>query len=257
MCCQDAPGLEWFVYQTAFGAWPIDADRLWTVVLKSMREAKQQTSWLAPDDGFEAAAQRFVTALTTGAGARAVLDDHVRRIGLAGRANSLALLVLRTTLPGFPDTYQGMELWGDSLVDPDNRRPVDFELRRAVLAGVAGAMPGWSAEDDVGGVKMAVLQAVLALRRRHPTSFTTSAYRALELDGPEPRAAIAFRRGPDVVVVVPRFPLTGGDLHRATMLHLPRGSWQDVMTGEVPGSGHVSVASLIQQLPVSVLERVR
>ena len=132
-----APGVEWFVYQTAFGAWPIDDDRLWPVVLKSMREAKQQTSWLAPDDEFEAAVQRFVTALTTRAAARAVLDEHVRRVGLAGRANSLALLVLRATLPGFPDTYQGMELWGDSLVDPDNRRPVDFELRRAVLAGVA------------------------------------------------------------------------------------------------------------------------
>ncbi len=258
-----APGVEWFVYQTAFGAWPIDEDRLWPVVLKSMREAKQQTSWLAPDDEFEVAVQQFVTALTTRAAARAVLDEHVRRVGHAGRANSLALLVLRATLPGFPDTYQGMELWGDALVDPDNRRPVDFELRRAVLASVTrggedgGSGPAWSAEDDVGGVKMAVLQAVLALRRRHPTSFTTSAYRAHELEGPEPRAAIAFRRGADVVVVVPRFPLTGANLHRATTLHLPRGSWQNVMTDEAPVSGHVSVAALTQQLPVSVLERVR
>jgi (1->4)-alpha-D-glucan 1-alpha-D-glucosylmutase len=148
-----------------------------------------------------------------------------------------------------------LELWSDSLVDPDNRRPVDFDLRRAVLARVTHSAPDWSAEDDVGAVKMAVLQAVLTLRRRHPTSFTASAYRALELEGPEPRAAIAFRRGPDVVVVVPRFPLTGANLHRATKLHLPRGSWQNVMTGEVAVSGHVSVASLTQQLPVSVLER--
>jgi (1->4)-alpha-D-glucan 1-alpha-D-glucosylmutase len=226
-------------------------------VLKSVREAKQQTSWLTPDDEFEAAVQRFVTALTTRAGARAVLDEHVRRVGPAGRANSLALLVLRSTLPGFPDTYQGMELWNDSLVDPDNRRPVDFELRRAVLASVAQTMPAWSAEDDLGGVKMAVLRAVLALRRRHPTSFATSAYRALELEGPEPQAAIAFRRGTDVVVVVPRFPLTGANLHRATTLRLPRGSWRNVMTGEAPVSGHASVAALTQQLPVSVLERVR
>ena len=130
-----APGVEWFVYQTAFGAWPIGEDRLWPVVLKSMREAKQRTSWLAPDDEFEA----------RGTAVRGRPHDRRRRprrarrvtcerVGLAGRANSLALLVLRATLPGFPDTYQGMELWDDSLVDPDNRRPVDFDAPRCTHA---------------------------------------------------------------------------------------------------------------------------
>ena len=113
------------------------------------------------------------------------------------------------------------------------------------------------AEDDVGEVKLATLRAVLPLRRRHPTCFTTSAYRALDLEGPEPSAAIAFRRGADVVVVVPRFPLTGAKMHQATTLQLPRGSWRNALTGEMQHAGRVSVASLTQQLPVAVLERMR
>ncbi|MGD9704146.1 MAG: malto-oligosyltrehalose synthase [Acidimicrobiia bacterium] len=262
----DAPGVEWFVYQTAFGAWPIAADRLWPVVLKSIREAKQRTSWLAPDEELEAAVQRFVEALTSEREARTVLDEYVRRIGPAGRANSLALLTLRATLPGFPDTYQGTELWDDSLVDPDNRRPVDFDLRRSLLvdAAAGGGVADdrgeddarWVACDDPGRTKLSLLHALLGLRRRHPACFTTSVYRAIEVEGPEPSVAIAFRRG-DVLVVVPRFPLTGGELRQTTTVQLPRGSWHDVMTGTVRGPGAVSVAALTEHLPVAVLERAR
>ncbi len=132
---------EYFLYQTLIGAWPISPDRIKAYMQKAMREAKQQTSWVANNKDFEDALNNFIDVILADTAFTADLESFVERILLAGRINSLTQTLLKQTSPGVPDLYQGSELWDLSLVDPDNRRPVDYELRRKLLAELPALCP--------------------------------------------------------------------------------------------------------------------
>ncbi|MGZ8563335.1 MAG: malto-oligosyltrehalose synthase, partial [Candidatus Limnocylindria bacterium] len=168
----------------------------------------------------------------------------------------LAQLALQLTAPGVPDTYQGCELWDLSLVDPDNRRPVDYDTRRALLADArrCSAAGSWARRNE-GLPKLWLQYRVLELRRRRPEAFVGGSYRPLEASGVRSAAAIAFVRGDAVVTVAPRLVRAiERDGWGDTMLQLPEGRWRS-LDGTEHG-GEVRVADLLGAFPVAVLERV-
>jgi (1->4)-alpha-D-glucan 1-alpha-D-glucosylmutase len=215
---------ELFVYQTLAGAWPIGPERLAPYLQKSLREAKRNTSWIDPDRAWEQRVIRFALAVDEHEPFRAGFERFVRDVQAAGLRSALGQLVLRFTAPGVPDIYLGDELQFLALVDPDNRRPVDFAARRRLLAQ---AGPGSPPEH----LKLWAIRELLALRARRPEAFS----------GPyEPVAAAggtcAFRRGEDVFVAV---SYSGG---RPEYDHPGRG-WRDVLEGLVamPGGSPADV----------------
>jgi (1->4)-alpha-D-glucan 1-alpha-D-glucosylmutase len=213
---QRAPSgvLEYMLYQTLVGAWPLEgvdagfADRMEAYAIKAAREGKVETSWINPDETYEAGVKRFVRGILDPAESAAFLhafDRLARRAALLGALNSLSQLTLKTTMPGVPDFYQGTEFWDLSLVDPDNRRPVDFSARAAALADL-GSEPDWAALAAAwpdGRLKLALTRRLLALRNAHPALFTQGSYRPLEIRGPDRDHVVAFARtlGRDAVVV--------------------------------------------------------
>ncbi|MEY9212313.1 malto-oligosyltrehalose synthase [Thermobifida halotolerans] len=255
------PTLNLLAWQTLVGAWPIGADRLRGYLLKAAREAKLRTSWVAPDAGFEREiddwAERVLTEPDLAGGIAAFVD----RVRGPGWSNALGQKLVHLLSPGVPDVYQGTELWDRSLVDPDNRRPVDYGERRRLLERLES---GWHPPvDDTGAVKLHVVrQALLARRRRD-----LAGYRPLRAVGPAADHCLAFARGSarDVVAVATRLPVglrrAGG--WRETALPLPwgRGDWVDVLTDRpVPPSGGggltvAGLASLLDRYPVALLVR--
>jgi (1->4)-alpha-D-glucan 1-alpha-D-glucosylmutase len=237
---------------------------------KATKEAKVHTSWVSPDAAYDEAVRSFVSSVLADAWFVADLERFLteQRIVEAGRVNSLAQTVLLFTSPGFADLYQGTELWDHSLVDPDNRRPVDYEIRRRLLAGfgsgiVEGSGDGPPAIDDSGAAKLWVTHRVLEDRRRRPSAYgAESQYRPLTAEGEKADHVVAFGRTGGLVTVVPRLTL-GVDLARPwgwgeTVLALPEGAWTDVLTGLTCGGGHdVPVAGLLSRFPVAVLARAR
>jgi (1->4)-alpha-D-glucan 1-alpha-D-glucosylmutase len=254
----DGPLLE-LIGQTLIGTWPIAAARLRDYLHKALREARLRTSWTAPDPAYEAAVAALVDGCLADPAFVAALDDAVARILPAARAASLAQLLLKLTVPGTPDIYQGTELWNESLVDPDNRRPIDFEHRMALLSAAteADADPLQDSAGE-GLPKLRLLRAALDLRARRPDAFGASGeYRALTLEGPWAEAAVAFARGGAVASIVPlRFARPDAGDWRDTRVHLPDGVWRDQLSGATWDGGPVAMAQLLARFPVALLERV-
>ena len=246
----------WFALQTVLGAWPAPRERLWPALQKSFREAKLRTSWLRPDPGFEDAASRLLDDLLDEEGLAGVVDGLVTLMARAGQANGLALTTLRCTLPGLPDTYQGCDRWQLTLVDPDNRRPVDLAEHAALLHRHAGQTPAacWPDDRGDGAAKQALLRELLHLRRRGGWAF--GSYEPVPVTAADPAPAVAYRRS-DVVVVVPRFPLRGAPLHADAVVQVPDGRWRDVCSGAAVAAGGHTVAALVAAFPVAVLVRER
>jgi (1->4)-alpha-D-glucan 1-alpha-D-glucosylmutase len=249
------------LFQTLVGAWPLPADRAREHLAKATREAKLATSWTEPDEGYEAARDTYVEAVLADAALVGEIAAFAGALVGPGRTTALAQTLLALTVPGVPDTYQGGELWDLSLVDPDNRRPVDFGLRRRLLAELAAGLGPDEvlARADEGLPKLAVVRAALALRRRRPEAFgegPAGAYSPLAVDGPAAGHAVAFARGGDAAIVVPRLVLGLADRGwEATTVALPAGRWVDVITGEPADGGPVAVADLLARFPVALLER--
>ena len=257
------PATEWMFYQTLVGAWPISPARALGFLEKAVREAKVHTSWDQPNPIYERAVNAFANTVLRSRRFIAELEEFVEKIRPPGRSNSLALKLLTLTAPGVPDLYQGSELWDLSLVDPDNRRPVDYEAREALLDEAASAdLPSlWAAGDERGLTKLALVHRALKLRARRPGSFgegRSGAYKPLFARGPAADHVVAFSRGTNVVSVVTRWPLAlerGGGWGR-TSLALPPGDWLDVLGGRY-WRGTVPLAEILAGLPVALLERVR
>ena len=248
------------LWQAVVGAWGSSEDdvlrtRLHGYAEKAMREAGDRTTWTDPDTDYEAAVHAAVDAAFDDSEARRVLDDLVARIAGAGQSNGLAAKLLALTMPGVPDVYQGSELWEQSLVDPDNRRPVDFELRATLVGSPAGSLVGSPAgRDDLGTAKLQLTRAALRLRRDHPELFT--AYDAVPAEGEAAHHLLAFDRG-GAVALVTRLP-AGLDRRGGwgeTALRLPEGSWRDELTGRSGLAGRVRVADVFADLPVALLTR--
>jgi (1->4)-alpha-D-glucan 1-alpha-D-glucosylmutase len=207
-----APDLidEWLIYQTLAGAWPITTERMAEYMTKAMREAKRHTFWDNPNETYEGAVQSFARALIEDAGAagfRRQLAEVVAGLDHLGRVAAIAQTILQLTLPGTPDIYQGTEFWDFSLVDPDNRRPVDYAARAAALA--EARTPDLTA-DDLGTAKLVVTQRLLTLRAEQPGLFGQGTYTPLEL-GPRWLGFTRSAGAATLLVVVPTAKLVTGD----------------------------------------------
>jgi (1->4)-alpha-D-glucan 1-alpha-D-glucosylmutase len=275
------------VWQTLVAVWdqqPPDPERIAAYLLKALREAKQRTSWARPDEQFEAEIGALVRSVLKDPGLTARINAFVARLAPADQANVLGQKLIQLTMPGVPDVYQGTELVNRYLVDPDNRRPVDFSRRSTLLAPLAGHRSG--VPSGLDEQKLLVTTRALSLRREHPDWFGRGAdYRpvgvtsSVHLDPgaarrygwvetselPRPPApdqfAVAFSRGRDgqagMVTVAARFALTlatsggwGGD-----EIDLPPGTWTDVLTGRSVGGGRRLLAEVLELLPVALLTR--
>jgi (1->4)-alpha-D-glucan 1-alpha-D-glucosylmutase len=247
---------EYFLYQSLIGAWPITIDRITTYMEKASREAKQQTSWTQPNQAFEEALKLFIQRILTSNEFVSELEAFVAKVLLPGRINSLTQTLLKCAAPGVPDTYQGSELWDLRLVDPDNRGPIDYEMRQAMLAELEAGM---SDEDimkrmDRGMPKLWVLYKTLNLRRAKPEWFgKESAYIPLPVEGPKRAHLIAFSRGDSVAVLAPRWNIKLGSGFGSTTVGLSRGHWTNVLTGETLAGGITRAQQLFRRFPVALL----
>ncbi|GBE66174.1 putative maltooligosyl trehalose synthase [Mycobacterium sp. MFM001] len=242
------PATGLFLWQNIFGVWPLDGEvtaelreRLHAYTEKAIREAAWHTSWHDPDTDFEEAVHRWLDSVLDGPAARE-LTSLLAQLNSHAESDALGQKLLALTVPGVPDIYQGTELWDDSLVDPDNRRPVDYTARREAL-------------KTLQHPKIRVVAAALRLRRARPDTFLQGGYHPVLAAGNAADHLVAFRRGDDVLVAVTRWTFrledTGwGD----TVVPLPAGSWTDTLTGK-RWSGSTAAADLFAELPVVLLER--
>jgi (1->4)-alpha-D-glucan 1-alpha-D-glucosylmutase len=247
---------EYLLYQTLIGAWPITQERCWQYMLKACREAKIRTSWQEPNTGYEENIRGFVEGVFQTPEFITGLETFIAPLILPGRINSLAQALIKMMAPGVPDFYQGTELWDLSLVDPDNRRPVDFELRTDLLRRCRSLSAEEAAADwDSGLPKLWLTTRVLALRRARESDFShQSKYHPLVAQGAHLGNLLAFRRGENLIAVVPRFNMTVSGNWGDTKLPLPRGVWKNCFT-EARLQAAVDPHELFGAFPVALLSR--
>ncbi|MFT4213522.1 MAG: malto-oligosyltrehalose synthase [Microbacterium sp.] len=237
------------LWQAIIGVWPASPERLVAYANKVARESSEHTSWIDPDADFERRVEQI--ALAAHGPAAAAVDAFVARIAAPGHSNALSAKLLQLAGPGVPDVYQGTELVDLSLVDPDNRRPVDFVRRRRLLADLDAGGEGWR---DGDGAKLLVTSRALRLRRERPELF--AGYAPLAAEGSASGHVVAFDRG-GAIAVATRLPV-GLDARGGwgeTTLSLPPGRWREVFTGRVFAGGPVRLATLLEALPVALLAR--
>ncbi len=277
---------EYYFYQSLLGAWPAElcdarrpddgalavfAERLRGALRKAVREAKRHSSWTAPDERYEAALLGLVDAALRDTRDNEFLARFVpfaSRVARLGVSNSLVQLTLKLTAPGVPDIYQGCELWDFSLVDPDNRRPVDFERRVALLAAVeeglaedpVRAFTQWRQQWQDGCVKLAATHALLRLREREAALFAGGDYTACEVTGPRADEIVAFVRRHErrfVLTAVQRFPVRAerSSEWRGTSIRLPSDAAGavDVFTARAVHGAALDPRELFATLPIAVL----
>jgi (1->4)-alpha-D-glucan 1-alpha-D-glucosylmutase len=233
--------------QTLVGAWPLDLERFQGVLLKSVREAKQHTRWTRPNEAYEARLLTFAREVLESDSVRALLARYVSALEPQARALSLAWTLLQCTCPGVPDVYQGTELWAHLLVDPDNRRPVDWNKRDHALEEKLPALEA----DELGLAKLHVIRRSLALRRRYPHLFES--YQPLQASGAHADEVIAYARGGGAVAVAPLRPVAHwGD----TRVTLPEGAFESLLISDGRHQGEVRLAALFEALPVALLKMV-
>ncbi|MEV6301573.1 malto-oligosyltrehalose synthase [Actinoplanes sp. NPDC051861] len=244
------PALAHLIWQVTVGAWPISRERLQGYAVKAAREAGTGTSWLKIDESFEDALRAMVDRVYDDPALHREISDFAGSITPPGRSNSLGQKLVQLTMPGIPDVYQGTELWDHSLVDPDNRRPVDFAARRELLGRLDD---GWLPPvDDTGAAKLLVTSRILRLRRQRPELFT--GYRPVFAEGRVGEHVLSFDRG-GVVAVATRLPVglsRHGGWHDTT-LSLDGHSWTEVFTNTGYGGNRLSVAELLRTYPVALL----
>ncbi len=258
---RDIPrAVEYLLMQTLVAAQPIDEERASAYMLKAAREAKQQTSWLQPDSAYEAGVDAYVRGVVGDAAIREQVEAFVAHMAPAWHTAALSQALLKLTCPGVPDIYQGCELWDLRLVDPDNRTPVDYVLRRRLLAELEGASAAEVMSRCAEGMpKLHVTLAALRLRARRPQAFAAgSAYQPLAVTGPRAIHAVAFARSAgdsaDAVTLAVRLPhMLHGDW-QGTAVELPQRPWRNLLTASLEEGGRRDVADLLRDFPVALLE---
>jgi (1->4)-alpha-D-glucan 1-alpha-D-glucosylmutase len=270
------------LYQTLVGAWPLDlspddtgglaafAGRIKRWQLKAIREAKRHSRWVTPNEAYEKTCADFVDALLRGdlaADFRRDLAGFVERIAAAGAVNGLSQALIRNTAPGVPDLYQGTDFWDFSLVDPDNRAPVDYGARMAALNGTDDTEALLGRWRD-GHIKQYVVTRALALRRDRPALFMDGSYEPLVVEGVLADRVIAFarRKGDDIAIAIATRlaskligndqPLVAADFWKDTAIVLPHGIGQltDRLTGRTitVTDGRIELAAALDMLPVAL-----
>jgi (1->4)-alpha-D-glucan 1-alpha-D-glucosylmutase len=283
-----SPNEEYLIYQTLVGAWPFETDdRSWLAFIdrikqymsKAMKEAKANTSWTNPSEDWEGAVAKFVSSILDREVSPEFISDFEQfhqPLAVAGMHNALAQLLVKTCSPGVPDFYQGSELWDLSLVDPDNRRPIDFDLRRRLLSELQTQARGdlvrlaGSLLDNWrdGRIKLYVTYQALNFRRQHAALFHSGEYLPLEVTGAAAEHVCAFARvhGQEAaVVVVPRLvlplqtpgqPIWDAEAWSDTAVSLPPSFsvWRNIFTGqEHRSTGELRVATLLESFPIALL----
>ncbi len=262
---------EYMLYQALIGAWPLDGcedkfpERIEAYALKAAREGKQETSWLNPNEAYETGLKMFIARVLDPVVSAEFLSSfatRARRVALLGALNSLSQLTLKATVPGVPDFYQGTEYWDLSLVDPDNRRPVDFAGRASVLAELE--TPDWQrlAEDwPSGHLKLAWTRHLLKLRTELADVFTHGDYRPLQVSGPHADHVIAFARSyrrDAAITVVARsfaaFTQTGRAWPNADAFDGAIDLNGYLLEGVAKGATELRLPALFQKLPAAVLK---
>jgi len=278
---------EYFLYQTLIGAFPFsDADypdfvqRIKAYIVKAVREAKVHTAWLKPDTEYEDAYVSFAEKILTRSQANAFLKDIIpfcRRVSHYGMLNSLSQTLIKITSPGVPDFYQGTELWDLNLVDPDNRRPVDFQKRRSLLkeirAGAEGDLPALISDflhhREDGRIKLWLVFMGLRARKEYAEVFRSGKYVPLEVSGRYSDNIVGYGRNAGdrwSVTIVPRFLVTlvreaedplgtvvWQDTHIPLQNEFPR-LWRNVLTGEViHARDTLVIGEVLRSLPVALL----
>ncbi|MFG1396575.1 malto-oligosyltrehalose synthase [Roseixanthobacter pseudopolyaromaticivorans] len=281
---EPSPVDEVMLYQALIGAWPLDLgpedggrlhgllERMASWQIKALREAKRHTNWVFPNTDYEAGCDNFLRLILTdgrGKAVRASLAAIVQRLAPAGALNGLAQIALKYTVPGVPDLYQGTEFWDFSLVDPDNRRPVDYRARATALGRLespAACLPHW--RD--GRVKQSLIATLLRARAAHPDLFLKGSYLPLDVAGPATNQAIAFARQHGeltLVMVANRLcagllgtserPLVPNEALQETDLQLPAqlaGTYSDLASGRAFSLAETTpLATLLERMPVAVL----
>jgi (1->4)-alpha-D-glucan 1-alpha-D-glucosylmutase len=236
---------EWLFYQSLVGAWPLSTERAVAFMQMAAKEARVCTSWVDPVADYDDTLTAFVTDALADTTFTEDVAAFVERLVWPGRVKSLAQKLVQLTAPGVPDIYQGTELWDLSLVDPDNRRPVDFDVRRRLLAELANlSVEGALERVDEGLPKLLVVHRTLQVRA---ALGELGRYRPLDA----PPTAIAFARGDALVTVAPRLVLHGA--HAGTV-DVPPGQWRNAFTGdELVVEGPVDTDELLQRFPVALL----
>ena len=249
---------EYLLYQTLVGAWPIATERMIAYMEKASREAKVHTSWTDANPDYDAALRQFIEGILNDQEFKADLETFVKPLIEPGRVNSLAQTLIKLTAPGVPDFYQGTELWDLSLVDPDNRRAVDYALRRRLLSELDGmtAEEIWSRIDE-GLPKLWIIRQILKLRRSRKLLEPESSYRLLVARGEKSDHVVAFARGERAITVLPRLVIKLGGTWADTVLELPEGRWHDAFTDETLNGGEIPVAKLLHRFPVALLFQER
>jgi len=248
---------EYLLYQTMIGAWPISTERLLPYMEKATREAKEQTTWLSPNKEFEEATSAFIEAICKDEAFLKDFESFVQPLVEPGRINSLSQLLLKLTSPGIPDTYQGSELWDLSLVDPDNRRPVDYTLRRSLLS----ELPKLKVEDvwkrvEEGLPKLWTLYHAIRTRREQAQAFgPEGGYTPLFAQGDKADSVVAYKRGESVIVIVPRLVMKLGGNWSNTSLEIPSGNWRDQLSGSVLNGGNLPLGKALARFPIALLVR--
>lgn len=246
--------MEYLLYQTLVGAWPLSSERAVAYMNKAAKEAKEHTSWIAPDETYDAALASFVEAVVDDPMFAAEMERFVAPLIEPGRIVSLAQTLLKITSPGVPDFYQGSEVWDQSLVDPDNRRPVDYAARRRLLDEVTtmSAHKTW-ARADSGAPKMFLIHRALKALARFPAPFDgDDGYRPLAADGAGADSVVAYMRGGAVIVIVPRLVMSLGGRWDDTSIALPWGRWTNVFTESVVEQRAV-LRDTLDRFPVAML----
>lgn len=281
------PNDEYFLYQTLLGSYPFNESensaflgRVKDYILKSVREAKLHTAWLRPDSAYEEEFLAFVERVLEPSDSNEFMKEFLpfqKWVAGYGILNSLSQVLLKYTAPGVPDTYQGTELWDLSMVDPDNRRPVDYEQRIAFLKDIKEKVQidtlrlidELSSTKEDGRIKLFLTYRVLQARKQNAEVFQKGDYHALNVVGKFKEHIVAFaRRLGDTmaIAVAPRFLTTllepgeyplGEQVWADTQLQLPLGSpstWQNPITDEtIYGSGEIAIAQILQHFPVALL----
>ncbi|MFD1714056.1 malto-oligosyltrehalose synthase [Amnibacterium flavum] len=245
----DGP-LENLIWQAIVGSWPASRERLHAYVEKASREAGDSTAWTAPDEEFEKRMHALVDSAFDDPRVGSIVTGLVERLSTPGWSNSLSAKLVQLTAPGVPDVYQGSELWETSLVDPDNRRAVDFVLRRRLLADIdGGAKP---AIDETGAAKLLVTSAALRLRRDRPELFED--YSPITTSGVAAEHLIAFDRG-GAITLATRLPVglaARGGWADATV-DIGSAPVVDVITGRRYQGGELSLAEVLADYPTALL----
>ncbi len=279
---------EWMFYQALAGAWPFGLDiedkdalanlagRMAGFMLKAIKEAKVRTSWTGPDQAYEEAVDAFVRTALDPAKSRGFLEDFAREqapLEVAGALNSLTQTLLKLTAPGVPDIYQGAELWDLSLVDPDNRHAVDFDIRRQLLdADASRDAADLLADWRSGAIKLSITLKALQVRREQPSLFTTGNYTELAPSGARAENVLAFLRSEGATAAITIVPVRARALLDSNdMPFVPPAAWGDTavtlpperegrqwrnaLTGETVSAtnGSLSVAEVLGQFPVALL----